>query len=385
MLVLYNVAHQNSRIKSFDGNAWIRVLGFFHTRKSALEQSKRISSSVEGGMEIRIVPVEQFRLIMNQNYARFVDSVREEKKVNFLYNFHKDHKEKSKAEVENNAVNKKIGNIVFSPSERRQYYKELGSNEEKSDETGSEKNIEEELVKCDYSIDTKFSKLQTFPKDFQIRCQNYFAMAYVPDYQASLFESHDLDVWKFEYEAEKTRVRNLELKLLLQKFPDYKLPPVPSYVPDNADTYSEIFLKKFKEDAKDLYEKLIWESCGESYIEMTQRLDAALIKWTKLNPVPETKEKEEPMIAFLTWGETSEEIHKYIEENKEGEWVRDYDVACVSMYEWIRVSNFKNPAIKKEYREEILSNIFKNRDEQIKESARLQKLNPAVNITELEV
>jgi hypothetical protein len=400
MLVLYNVAHQNARIKSFDGNAWIRVLGFFQTRKLALEQSKRISASVEGGMEIRIAPIESFRLIMNQNYAKVIDSVREEKKVNFLYNFHKDQKEKTKAEVESNALNKKIGNLVFSPSERREYYKELGNglannpvqktvhfNEEDTViETEDEKENEgEKLVKCDYSIDTKFSKLQSFPKDFQIRCQNYFAMAYVPDYQASLFESHDLDVWKLEYEDEKTRLRNLELKTLLQKFPEFKLPPVPSFIPQDASTYSEIFLKKFQEDAKESYEKIVWESCGESYLEMTQRLDNALIKWTKKNPVPETKDKEEPMVAFLTWGETSEEIHKYIEANKQDEWVRDYDVACVSMYEWIRVSNFRNPAIKKEYREEILSNIFKNRDEQLKESARLQKLNPGVNITEVEV
>jgi len=272
---------------------------------------------------------------------------------------------------------------VFSPTERREYYKDLGNEKIISEEKTEE--IKEKFEKCDYSIDSKFSKLQTYPKDYQIRCQNYFAMAYVPDYQASLFESHDLDVWKLEYEAEKTRLRNFELKLLLSKYPEFKAPSVPALEPDDASTYSQIFLKKFQEDAKESYEKSVWESCGESYVEMTRRLDNDLIKWIKHNPVPETKEKEEPMVAFLTWGESSQDIQKYIESNKNDEWVRDYDVACVSMYEWVRISNFKNPAIKKEYREEIISNIFKNRDEQLKESAMLQKLNPDINITEVEV
>lgn len=69
MWVLYNVAHANSRIKSFDGKAWLRVLGFFHSEKKAREHAKEIDNSINSGLEIRICRTEQFRIILNVNYS----------------------------------------------------------------------------------------------------------------------------------------------------------------------------------------------------------------------------------------------------------------------------------------------------------------------------
>lgn len=380
MFVLYNVAHENARIKSFDGNAWIRVIGFFITRKGAMEHSEKISSVTPGGMEIRIAPIGVFRLILNKNYSSFTedDKEREEKKHNFLLKYHKENKEKNKSEVENNAANKKLGDIVFSPKERREFYKEI-TNEANTITTNTTN-----VVTNNYAID---SKLQLFPKDFQIRSQNYFAMAYVPDYESLIFESHDLDVWKIEYEDEKTRLRNHELKKLLIKHPHLKLDEIKKeldQVKNEKENYSGLFLKKFEEDLKIKYEKSIWDLCGESYVEMTQKIDEELQIWSKYNPVPETIRKEEPMIAFLNCGDSSEDVHSYILKNKKEELIKDYDVACINMYEWVRLSNFKNPMIKKEYREEIISNIFKNRDDQCREIERLQKNNPSIHVTEIE-
>jgi hypothetical protein len=93
MWVLYNVAHGNSKIKSYNGKAWIRVLGFFHSKNKAMEHASCVSKSIQGGLEIRICPIEQFRIILNKKFTMDdMDEIktREEKKLNFLLKYHKE-------------------------------------------------------------------------------------------------------------------------------------------------------------------------------------------------------------------------------------------------------------------------------------------------------
>lgn len=387
MFVLYNAAHQHSRIKSFDGNAWIRVLGFFMTRESAILQANKISSSISGGLEIRIAPTEEFRLILNKNYSQPMSFDKEKRKHGFLLQFHKEYKEKNKLEVEENATKKQIGNIVFSPQERREYYNHL------KHDTANDTNDD---TKIDTKIDTisdsnvlpifdisRDSDLQTFSKSWQIRCQNFFAMAVIPDYETLMLDSQDLDMWKIEYDRHETMLKNNALHVLLSKYPSFRAPKTPTFIPERNEQYSDLFIKKFTEDLKEKWMKEIWELCGESYSEMVMRVDEEMQKWLVLNPVPVAQEKEEPAIAFLTVGDTSDEIASYIKKNKEQSFIRDYDVACICMYEWVRVSTVKHPSIKKQYREEILSDIFKNRDEKQSELENIRKEHPTMKVVEV--
>ena len=384
MFVLYNAAHQNSRIKSFDGNAWIRVLGFFMTKDAAMSKAKAISSSIEGGLEIRIAPTEEFRLILNKNYSVASQSEdKERRKHNFLIQFYKEYKEKNKLEVEENAAKKQIGNIVFSPNERREYYNSISeSSSLVKDETEIKDLIPEvfEKEKINSSMDLK---IQTYPKDFQIRCQNFFAMAIIPDYEALMMDSQDLDVWKINYDHHHMMLKNNALRVMLEYHSEIKVPKAPTFIPEKNEQYSELFIKKFTEDLKEKWEKEVWELCGESYDDMMQRIDLNMKEYIKNNPVPVKTEKEEPAVAFLTVGDTSEEVSNYILKHKDEPMFRDYDVACICMYEWIRVSSINHPSIKKQYREEILSNIFKNRDENLNAMHALKKENPSMKVVEI--
>jgi hypothetical protein len=55
-------SHASTKIVSCDGDAWIRVLGFFKTRESAMSHAKKLNEY--DTQEIRIAPVGEFRMMM---------------------------------------------------------------------------------------------------------------------------------------------------------------------------------------------------------------------------------------------------------------------------------------------------------------------------------
>jgi hypothetical protein len=79
-----------------------------------------------------------------------------------------------------------------------------------------------------------------------------------------------------------------------------------------------------------------------------------------LNPVPEKHFFDEPAVAFLGAGNTEHDLQTWIKKNEHVAFLKEYDVACVSMYEWIKIKNFTNMKIKKEYKEDFLNTLQDN-------------------------
>lgn len=61
MFVLYQIAHEKTSIRSSDGCAWLRVIGFFNTMPNALRYVKKLPP-----MEVRIAPVNSWRVALNE-------------------------------------------------------------------------------------------------------------------------------------------------------------------------------------------------------------------------------------------------------------------------------------------------------------------------------
>lgn len=409
MWVLYNVAHANSRIKSFDGKAWLRVLGFFHSEKKAREHAKEIDNSINSGLEIRICRTEQFRIILNVNYSNTEEEnvkkikEKEEKKLDFLLKYHKELLKKRKEEVETNSRDKKIGEVFFCPEERRKIYNEL-HNEIEIQKKGQVKNIQEfegnerqdivENVQKN-GLDIQNSEgLLHIKKNFSISTQNYFSVAFLPDYETNLFDTVALDTWKMQYEKNFLELQNKELSEFFSDVLHLKNKYISfhEFVKEGGEKKEETFSNKMyyehtKEKYIDFIETIIK---NENNIEYYQKYKKIILNinekqkiWKDLNPVPDFYEKDEPAIAFLSFGETSQEVHDYILKNKNSTYMKEFDVACIAMYEWINLENFKNPLIKKEYREEMLDTLLKNRDVHLETSEHLKKEHPNLPIIDV--
>jgi hypothetical protein len=61
MFILYQIANEQTCIKSSDGCAWLRVIGFFNSKENALRHTTKLEP-----MEIRIAPVNTWRVVLNE-------------------------------------------------------------------------------------------------------------------------------------------------------------------------------------------------------------------------------------------------------------------------------------------------------------------------------
>jgi hypothetical protein len=393
MWVLYNVAHGNSKIKSYNGKAWIRVLGFFHSKNKAMEHASCVSKSIQGGLEIRICPIEQFRIILNKKFTMDdMDEIktREEKKLNFLLKYHKEFRKSKKEEVEINSREKKTGDLFFEPEERRTVYKEYVSLNSLEQNPTSEEPKEHVPIKTEnlfgafgafpFLLDSNFLNLK---KDFHISSQNYFAMAYLPDYEVNIFETQSLDVWKIYWEEHYMKIQTRIVNTWNKKsnfncltFHEFSK-TFGKCLEDKFGNYEYQFIKNNYED----YIKSKFSESDYSLFKI--EIDKEMKDFMKKNPIPEKDQEEEPAIAFLCYGETSQEVHDYITKNKELPLLKEYDVACIALYEWIQLENFKNTSIKKEYREELIKTLLNNRDASVHESQQMQQVHPNIPVIDV--
>jgi hypothetical protein len=157
---------------------------------------------------------------------------------------------------------------------------------------------------------------------------------------------------------------------------------------DFTKTFGKSMEDKFENQEyqfiKNKYEEYMKSKFSETdFLLLESEIDNEMKDYLLKNPIPEKEQEEEPAIAFLCYGETSQEVHDYIIKNKELPLFKEYDVACIAMYEWVQLENFKNTSIKKEYREELIGTLLKNRDANMNESQQMQKIHPNIPIIDV--
>jgi hypothetical protein len=372
---LYNCAHKNSSIKSSDGQAWIRVLGYFSTKNAALEHAKSIST-LDGGQEIRIAPSGEFRLMLKDKYNDQVGVLdmetreRETAKHEYLLRTHLHRRKEAFAETMKNAEERQMGKLEYNVQDR---LKEISTSA--TSQISAEKSKAPEVGKI--------------PKDYEIRMQKFAALAFIPDYEAMDKSKTELDQWENECEEDFIKKRNL---LLIEALKSKQLPntrdlmskwvaknPPPKGVNvfgqeiANEDIWGKGGAKKNDSEVfawcatfKRTQEQLIWESCGLPKPEREE----AIQKWLESNPLPQCGTAE-PAVSFLFASNTEQELRAWIDKECT---VKQHDIACVSMYEWIKVANVWGDKVKKTFREPLVSKLYEKREFQNAEAKRLEGL-----------
>ena len=330
--ILYNLAHANTRIKSPDDEAWIRILGFFNNKETALKYAK--SSKLEK-LEIRISPINEFRLLM-KNTPNLENKEYELNKHTFLLNMHDKLRKEAFEETARNASERKMGNLVYNTQDKAQQLKE----EYGIQETYQYGNI----------INDKLDS------DLEQRMQKFCALALIPDYEAIAISEMELQKWEEKANEEYIRLRNEKFKSAFV----YK--PFSSSLDDLQDDSNNVIqsltdLIVDKESSESSLKE--YDNLNNCVLEITK--SNSLKKWIELNPFPKVIKNAEPAIKFLYCGDTEEEIKKWILDNCNLKSNKNYDIACVTMYEWIRTSDAWLDNMKKTYREPELEKLHSNK------------------------
>ena len=305
MYVLYNAAHGQSSIRSPDGDAWIRILGYYENRESALSEVNEFVKNDEG-IEVRIAPLNEFRVILNMKMGADASAARDREAFKHAFNLdaHAKSRLAAREEIAENSQNKKVGNVKYSAEERMGAFIEPDADlaiEKKDDKTPTTKKI---------------------PTSIERRMQRFAAIACVCDYEAEQESDAKMDDW------EKSR-RHFE------------------------------------------------SSLSVSHHERKEAIRA----WNEANPLPRVA--AEPLVAFLFAGNTEDEVKAWIlDAAKKPAW-RDYDIACVSMYEWIRVSSAWSQAVRRIFREPFIQRLFDNKEFNRKQAEELSGHVPVTEISGL--
>ena len=291
MFVLYNCAHLNASIKS-SGDAWIRILGFFQSKTEAFSYTK-ILTTYDTGLEVRIAPINEFRMILSSKYndkpneLDMITRERESEKLNKLLELHLQSRTDAFAETSNNAKERIMGELKFKATEKIEEYKiQLTENQI----VNKENLISQTLI---------FDCVKPISNNFIIRMQRFAAISVIPDY-----------------------IHNEKIEQNLLK----------------------------------------WES------EMNHYNKDTLKEFIEINPLPSTLGAE-PAISFLKYGDTEEEISIWIKNECR---IKDSDIACVSMYEWINLKNIWSDKIKRIFREPLVQKLHENKEFQHKESIKIE-------------
>lgn len=372
MFVLYNAAHENARIRSKDNNAWIRILGFFETRETANQHARRLGEW-DRGLEIRIAPKEEFRMIMKNKYndsPGIIDMVsrdNESIKHEALMQLHKEKRSRAHDEVRKNAESKTMGKVEFSAKEKVSAYLEASN---VPSNLSSPLNPKEQI-----------SPVKRIPSDMEVRMQKFAAIGLIPDYLHEQAIGKTVNDWEKRWEQELSTVRNSALKEHLSgNLPSNEslltdwvtLNPPPKEVNFYGQLKSPMWIKTEEPCEEDAEVKSWQAQCRHQYgVELWKSLgitcpEPNLAEWLKDNPAP-CITGAEPAVSFMAYGNTEEEVAKWIE-SKHG--VEDIDVACVAMYEWINVGNAEKA--KRKYRNPMIAKLHANKELQQAEANELR-------------
>jgi hypothetical protein len=366
--VLYNCAHQNSTIKSSDGEAWIRVLGFFVAKHEAMGHAKRLNF-LDQGLEIRIAPVGEFRVMLRDKCLPSNRS-REVAKHTFLIEAHANNRKTAFEETLTNALERRMGDLNFTPNERAVAHAE-------------EFNIRPETPP---KTPENIPNVKSINADNVIRMQRFAAIAIIPDYEHISNAQSSLMQWETSRDSEYTRLKNQvvsenlkdraipSLKDLTSQWVERYPPPKSlncfGQMSDDIWTRNDLSVStdtEFVSWQKNLHleaDRCLWAFLG---IEKPDR-PLILKDWIKQHPIPSHFAGSEPAVAFLHCSDTETEMKEWISLSK----LKDVDIACVAMYEWIKLNQAWSEKVSKLYREPMISHIHSNKALQTAEAARIE-------------
>ena len=375
MWVLYNAAHESARIRSTDGEAWIRVLGFFESKASANVHARALSSC-DAGLEVRIAPQHEFRMIMRSAYKDLpeerdmITRNMESAKHAILLEQHAIQRKQAFENARINAATRQMGDVAFSPTEKIKAYKDAVFSAEKSKT--------EELAPEPEKIGVK-----RISADLEVRMQKFAVIGVIPDYIHALQSDALVHEWEAEWEAELALTRNRVLRETLgtRSLPtnEYMLkecvtlnhPPKrvnffgqldsPMWTRTQTPQENDSEIKAWMACARHQYGVELWKMLGIECPEPDLRL------WMESHPPPYINGAE-PAVCFLKAGETEQELAEWISKKKG---IEDFDVACVAMYEWIKVGCLWNEKIKRTYRNPMVAKLHANKDLQRSEAVKL--------------
>ena len=349
--VLYNAASEKGNIKSQSGDAYVRILGFFLLKIDALNHANDLNHYLrqkgQPKLEIRIAKTNEFRMLLNMNYSDMtISSVLQLKEVNKLKSllaFHDEYLKKQKLDVEYRSQNKIAGDFKLNVEERRDYYKSILV--ESSNINTAKPQEEHEILG---------ERTKQIPLDFTLRNQNFCLLAHIKDYVNEMNEETNLDTWKMELHAIKNKYRNEMFINILKENPEFKPITIKEFFRFEHDE------NKINNEMYDDYYKSLFNATGGDFIAFMNGLDKIEKEYILQNPVPEQHFYDEPAVAFLGAGNTEHDLQAWIKKNEHVAFLKEFDVACVSMYEWIKIKNFTNMKIKKEYKDNFLNTLQGN-------------------------
>jgi hypothetical protein len=348
-LVLYNAAHTNSSIKSEDGKAWIRILGFFASREDALAHASKLNEHVK--QEIRLAPLGSFRVLLKDKLTPELRE-KETQKHSFLLATHAKVRSYAIRQTQENAdLRKMAGSTSY----------DLGANAPLDQDSPA---IAIEATKP-VSKDTQ--NLPAVSRDNEIRMQRFAAISVIPDYEilgirARRKVANTLKSQR-EYTIKKNEIISKKIKegFVLPSF--IKLvnsfiqanPPPPHYdiqgkrLDNDDDNEPNSEISHWMKMRNDAIEVALFEAMGVEKPALEEALEEK-----------GEEGEEEPAVMFLDFADREDEMETKIQKIVDTDVsMKHYDIACVSMYEWLCLETLSQTPVK--YRDPHLNNLHKAR------------------------
>jgi hypothetical protein len=385
--VLYNAAHANTSIRSHDGKAWIRILGFFDSRDEAFKHAAKINEGMK--QEIRLAPIHNFRMLLRDGFTpkNLIDlREKETQKHAFLLETHvKVRSHAIKQTQENADLRKMAGTTSFHHYKEKQGEGEEG--EEEEEEKGDKKDFQKQL-EVEERNKIK-SDLPSISRNDEIRMQRFAAISIIPDYEVLGIKARRMALKKAQAQKEYTKKKN---ELISEKVKQgfsipssskltasflQKYPPPPHYDElGNRTTRSVLDNNEPQEPDSEIS---TWMKMRNDAIEDALFKEMNIEKPTVIEDFVEEGEKgeeEEPAVMFLGVSDREDEMETMIQKIVDTDMsIKHYDIACVAMYEWLSISSLSlnNNGLRKKYRDPQLNKLHDARLAHSEEAATLVK------------
>lgn len=393
MWVLYNSAHMSASIKSADGEAWVRVLGFFSDKAQALAHAQEVARA-DRGLEIRIAPAGDFRMMMRFAHAAIgsaaytENKAREEAKHAFLMARHVEVRAAAFQEALDNAEKRQMGSLKFSAPERAEAHAaEFGQPLKAPALAPTPSAVEDAPEAAPPSKTPVPPAVRKIGPALEVRMQRFAALAVIPDYEHAAYLESQLSAWESARDAAYATHRNAALSRALgdRVIPSFREsvgawvdanPPPAGYNAWGQKQSSGVWEKNGEAVSTDS-EVVAWLVTMRAAQEFelwawlgAEKPDRAAVlrDWIEAHPLPRASAQAEPAVAFLACAETEAELRARIEQCA----MRDVDIACVVMYEWIKINRVWENNVTRTFRDPMLTKLHSNKDFQQAEAAKLR-------------
>jgi hypothetical protein len=377
--VLYNAAHKNTSIRSHDGKAWIRILGFFDSRDDAFKHAAKINEGMK--QEIRLAPIHNFRMLLRDGFTpkNLIDlREKETEKHAFLLETHvKVRSHAIKQTQENADLRKMAGTTSF-----HHYTEKEGGEEEEGEEDKKQLEVEERnKIKSD---------LPSISRNDEIRMQRFAAITIIPDYEVLGIKARRIALRKAQAQKEYTKKKN---ELISEKVKQgfsipssskltasflQKYPPPPHHDEVGNRTTRSVFDNNEPQEPDS--EISTWMKMRNDAIEDALFKEMNIEKPKVVEDFVEEGqegEEEEPAVMFLGVSDREDEMETIIQKIVDTDMsIKHYDIACVAMYEWLSVSSLSlnnNKELRRKYRDPQLNKLHDARLAHSEEAATLVK------------